>query len=263
VKAQVGVVIPVFNGARYLEEAIESIAAASSVATEVVVVDDASTDDTAALVGKLTREHRHDPGSDVSRAPFVVRALHLESNVGPALARNAGVDSLRSDYVAFLDADDRYAPHALDVLRARLDANLGVGVAMGRIRTLQSRDKSFQRGSFELTGDSLRCFQLGSVLVRADVMGTIDPFDASLRHGEDIDWFFRLQEAGVSFDLVDHETLQHRRHDRNLSDEPEGAMDIALVLAASLRRRRAIAAERHCAVGDLYYIRPDRIRLAD
>lgn len=93
----ISVVIPCYNQAHFLGEAVESVLAQTHRRTEVVVVDDGSTDDPAAVA-------RRHPGVVFER----------QENQGPAAARNAGLRLSTGEYVTFLDADDRLLPHALE-----------------------------------------------------------------------------------------------------------------------------------------------------
>jgi glycosyltransferase involved in cell wall biosynthesis len=104
---EVTVVVPAFNAARYLGATLESLLAQQDVTMEVIVVDDCSTDDTAARVAEATaRDSR-------------VRYLRTSSNSGgPASPRNIGVQSARAGWVALCDADDLWHPRKL---RLQLD----------------------------------------------------------------------------------------------------------------------------------------------
>ena len=94
---EVTVVIPSYNGVRYLGEAIESVLAQTHRSLETVVVDDGSVDETRALVARYGDR---------------VRYLHQE-NRGLAAARNTGIRAARGTYLAFLDHDDRYLPEKI------------------------------------------------------------------------------------------------------------------------------------------------------
>src|SRR4051812_16000050 len=111
----VTVVIPCYNQARFLGEAIESVLRQTHRAREVVVVDDGSTDGTAAVAARY-------PDVQLIRQP----------NRGLAAARNRGLAESRGAYLVFLDADDRLLPRALEVgLRCLMDHPL-VAFAYGR-----------------------------------------------------------------------------------------------------------------------------------
>ena len=100
----VSIIIPTFNSAHLIGNAVGSAQAQSEGRIEIIVVDDASTDGTAAVVeGLAARDAR-------------VRLLRMERNSGPGAARNAGLDAAVGEWVALLDADDRYHPQRLQTL---------------------------------------------------------------------------------------------------------------------------------------------------
>jgi len=97
-------VIPTFNAARYVGQAIESACSQTRADIEILVVDDASTDDTVAVVERYAAI---DPR---------IRLWRLESNRGPSHARNFAIGKARGTWIALLDSDDVYLPSRLDVL---------------------------------------------------------------------------------------------------------------------------------------------------
>jgi glycosyltransferase involved in cell wall biosynthesis len=100
----VSVIIPAFNSAHSIGNAVGSAQGQSEGRIEIIVVDDASTDGTARVVeGLAARDPR-------------VRLVRMERNGGPGIARNAGLDAAGGEWIALLDADDRYHPHRLQAL---------------------------------------------------------------------------------------------------------------------------------------------------
>src|SRR5689334_2160139 len=98
-KQSVSVVIPTYNRAELVGEAIDSVLGQSRPPLEVIVVDDGSTDDTADVVGR-----------------YGARVVYLrQPNCGPATARNVGVARARGDLIALLDSDDRWLPRKLEL----------------------------------------------------------------------------------------------------------------------------------------------------
>lgn len=93
------VIIPAYNAAATIEAAIQSCLSQSLLPLEIIVVDDASTDDTAAVVRSINSERLH--------------LIILDKNSGPSVARNHGMDAARGDYYAFLDADDVWSANKL------------------------------------------------------------------------------------------------------------------------------------------------------
>jgi len=104
----VSVVIPCFRGAATLGRAVASVLGQTQPAAEIIVVDDASDDDTPRVIAQLPRS---------------VRRLRLDANRGPATARNTGWNAATKEYVAFLDADDAWHPRKLELQTAWMDAH--------------------------------------------------------------------------------------------------------------------------------------------
>jgi len=103
----VSVIIPTYNCGAFVREAVESVLGQSHRDLEVVVVDDGSTDDTPVVLARI-----EDPRVTVIRSP----------HRGLSAARNEGLDRARGEYIAFLDADDRWLPSKLDRQVALMDA---------------------------------------------------------------------------------------------------------------------------------------------
>lgn len=220
----VSVVIPVFNGESFLAEAVESVLAQTAPATEIVVVDDGSTDATAVVAGRFGERIR----------------LLGQTNQGAAAARNHGIREARCDFLAFLDADDRFVPNALERHVSRLERNPGVGIVLGQFRDFSGDAPA--ESDFP-TGQSLADDQLftsfGCALIRRSAFDTVGPLRESLRLAEDWDWFTRAREATVPI-VIHRDVVLHRRlHDHNLTRQREaGAKFVLDALRGSLARRR-------------------------
>src|SRR5262249_36210792 len=111
----VSVVIPCYNQAKFLGQAIESVLAQTHSSVEIVVVDDGSTDDTVAVAAR----HRS------------VRCVRQRTH-GPSAAPNEGLKHVSGHYVVFLDSDDRLLPHALDTGLRSFAAHPHVALVAGR-----------------------------------------------------------------------------------------------------------------------------------
>ncbi|HEV8500807.1 MAG TPA: glycosyltransferase family A protein [Casimicrobiaceae bacterium] len=194
----VDVVIPAFNAALHLREALASVLAQSHAVARVIVVDDASTDTTAQIVGGYG-------------AP--VELIALGRNGGAAAARNAGIAAADASYIAFLDADDRWMRDHLAIQCAALDADAAAMFCLCRTREFASdeldaaeRAALVQRDTTQLEG------WLASALVaRREVFVRIGGFASDLRVGEAIEWFGRARELPhVHVDAVGVERRLHR-----------------------------------------------------
>lgn len=234
-RGTVSVVIPVRDGAAFIGEAIASARRQTRPPMEIIVVDDGSTDETAAVVRAI-------PG---------VRYLH-QVNRGPAAARNAAIALAGGDYVAPLDADDLWPEERLELLAARLDAEPDLGVVLGR-QTLLADGHAAMPGWVPGTASGVRPtaadpapgdlpHPTGAFLARRSLFDRVGGYAEDLRHGEDTDWVLRVREAGVRVALVDDVVLVRRLHQDNLTlDEAGQRRAMFEVLQRRIARRRAEA----------------------
>ncbi len=130
----VSVVIPAYNGAAFLGESLRSVCTQTLPPAEVIVVDDASTDDTPALVTDFAQ---------TSTVP--VRLIRLETNSGgPARPLNVGVAEARGEFVAVQDQDDVFAPNKLRVQAAALAADPELTFVFGYCMPVDGPDQTIQ-----------------------------------------------------------------------------------------------------------------------
>lgn len=118
---EVSVVVPVYNYAHYLRDAVESVIASRGVPWEIVIVDDHSNDASVAVAHRLLVEY----------SVFPIRLVTQSANRGPSATRNLGVENARGDYVFLLDADNVVYPSGLQLLVDRLrdsDAAFAYGI---------------------------------------------------------------------------------------------------------------------------------------
>lgn len=186
----VSVVIPMFNRAATIRRAVDSALGQSFASLEVVVVDDASSDDCAAMV----------EGIDDPR----VRLLRRPRNGGAAAARNAGIAAARGALIAFLDSDDEWFPRKLEIQAAALDAApIDAGVSCTGVE-MHLLDHALTRlQPLEDTPDWARRLAMDcdlspgtTQLTRRSVFETIGPLDETLPRFEDWDWLIRYTRAG-------------------------------------------------------------------
>jgi glycosyltransferase involved in cell wall biosynthesis len=223
---RVSVVIPTYNCAGYLTEAIHSVLEQTTPAFEIIVVDDGSTDDTAAIVAGLG-----------DRVTYLQQA-----NAGVAAARNAGLRRATGDVIAFLDADDFWAPDKLATQLVVLDRCPEVDLVCSDFWVAgDDRRRSFirrkyrvfsayrldwpaifasrlylRRGTLEAwVGRAFGPLFLGnfvntsSVLLRRRVVERVGGFAEHLRTQEDYEYWLRIARDGA-FAVVDRPLLAFR-----------------------------------------------------
>ena len=224
VRPTVGVVVTTYNDTRFLGAALSSVASQDRPADAVVVVDDGSTDDPAAVAGRF---------------PFA-RLIH-QPNQGLAAARNAGLSALDTDYVLFLDADDCLEPAAIERALACFARVPECGFVYGGHRYIDAAGESLGE-RYEPPGDNpyVRLLRRnfiamhGTVMYRRDRLLDAGAFDASLRRCEDYDVYLRMARrypiAG-SADLV----AAYRLHDANMSRDHRAMLEAALTVHARYR----------------------------
>lgn len=213
----ISVVVPVYNGVNFVDEALASIGGQQHADLEVVLVDDGSTDGLPELAARL---------------PAQVRYLR-QDNRGPAAARNLGIRSARAGVIAFLDVDDRWTPGHLERLEQALRKSPAAGIAQGRIQQVVVGPD----GSEHLSGP-YRMPYLGSCLFRRWVFDRCGYFDEQMRFGEDYDLMCRAWEQDIPKCLVEEVSLLYRRHGGNMTHANPGHGHV-VVLKKRLERIRA------------------------
>jgi glycosyltransferase involved in cell wall biosynthesis len=216
----VSVVIPVRNYRPYLGECLDSVFAQTLVPTEVIVVDDHSED------GSLAFAQGYSPA---------VRAVPAEGS-GASSARNTGIRMTRSDLIAFLDADDRWLPHALECMVAGLDEHPEAGFISGSTREFISPELSAEeRQRFTPRSDVMPGVLISAALFRRPVFDHIGFFDETLAQAEVIDLLARCQDGGVGERRLDSVIAERRLHPGQLA---KSRADILKVVRATMARRR-------------------------
>lgn len=213
----VGVVITTYNHAHFLEQALQSVGSQTRRADTVVVVDDGSTDDPAAVVARFPN----------------VRLIRQE-NRGLSAARNAGLAALDTAYVVFLDADDRLEPEAIEAGLACFGRAPDSGFVYGGHRYIDADGREIGE-RFEPPGDSPYAQLLrgnfiamhGTVMYRRDRLNAAGGFDERLRRCEDYDLYLRMARR---FPVTGYPDLvaAYRLHGGNMSSDQRGMLRSAL-----------------------------------
>ena len=214
----VSVVIPVYNGERFLAEAIESVQGQTWRPVEVIVVDDGSTD----------------RSGEVARRFASVRCLR-QDNAGQAVARNHGAAVATGQFLAFLDADDLWLADKLERQMAALRASPDLVAVFGWA------EEFVDAGS----GPGVRPLrrlpaQLPSaMLIRRAAFQQLGGYDSRWRLAEVADFYSRLQESGLAWTTLDHLVYRRRLHGQNIGVlKASEKMEYVDVVAAALARRR-------------------------
>ncbi|MEP7065319.1 MAG: glycosyltransferase [Gemmatimonadota bacterium] len=200
-RQRISVVIPCYNSARFLAEALRSVREQARPVDEVIVVDDASTDGSAELA--------RDAG---------VTCISLDRNGGPGAARNTGIAQTTGDLVAFLDADDYWMPTHIADVAGLLESHPESVVAFSRIRRFGEEDviapPQVPEGPpsyifWQLIEENI--VAQSSAVVRRDTLLRHGSYDASLRYSEDYELWLRLSRR-YPFVCTSEVTAGYRVH---------------------------------------------------
>jgi glycosyltransferase involved in cell wall biosynthesis len=231
----VSVVVPAYNAQTYIQDCLRSILEQDYPRLQVIVVDDGSTDETAARVQAL-----HDARVLCRRQP----------NSGSAVARNLGVELADGDYVAFCDSDDLWAPHRLRQQVAYLQTHADCDAVCGRFMAVPDgftrADAAAQRYQAETVVDPSKSghtylrlletsiYHLDCLLVRSHVVKRLR-FNPDYRRGQDFDFFLQLVNATTITQLHNLYAF-YRQSPTSITRKPHLRNYRAEILSAAIRR---------------------------
>ncbi len=217
------VIIPVYNGRRFIRDAIRSVLE-QPCPVELIVVDDGSTDGTA---------------EEAAACGDAVRVIRSEQNEGLPAALNRGLAGARGDILGFLDADDLWSPDRLTAESAMLSAAPDIAVLWGLTRIVFLSDEK-PSGAESPRWPPEHYPALGSMLFRRSVFERVGLFDPELRHAQDTDFLARVTEALCGVRQHQNVVLTWRRHATNMTNDVEVDRDyLVTAVRRALNRRRA------------------------
>ena len=177
------VIIPTYNRAHIIGEALDSVLAQSCQDFEILVVDDGSTDSTPEVLKPYSEQIRY----------------FKQPNSGPAAARNQGITESRGEYIAFLDSDDHWYPDKLAQIDRAIGAHPGAGLFYSDLRVVDEQlDYKRELHSRHIVGDGYLQLLLGgffgtsTVVVKRECFGVCGLFCEELFGTEDWDMWIRI-----------------------------------------------------------------------
>ena len=217
----VSVIIPTYNRALIIKDAIQSVLNQTYSDYEIIVVDDGSTDNTNNVI------------NDFRSRSEKVHYIYQE-NKGRSAARNLGIRAARGDYVAFLDSDDMFLPEKLPVQVMALENNLDFGMVFSHVLRMDEHGNilhDISHGREKLTGwiypellfIKKNIITIPSVMVRKRVLNEIGGFDETMHICEDLDLWRRIAMSHQILQM--NEPLAIIRHRMNESLDLLGYLD--------------------------------------
>jgi glycosyltransferase involved in cell wall biosynthesis len=228
----VSCVIAVFNGEKYLREAIDSVLAQTWQPTELVVVDDGSLDSSAAIAASYGPRLR----------------LLRQANAGVSVARNAGVAASSGQMLCFLDADDWLESDKIEQQVARLCAEPALDLCDCQSRNFWSPELDAERLQREHRHrefiDRLDHGHISTWLMRRSLFESVGGFTPGMAYSEDIDFLSRCRDGGMRGATLPAALAWRRLHDANATsgDAAMQGAALAATMKAHLDRLRALKA---------------------
>ena len=220
----ISVIIPAHDAACTLGETLASVRAQQRQPDEVVVVDDGSGDGTATIAAAA--------GVAVVRQP----------QRGVAAAMNAGLRATQSELVAFLDADDLWAPDGLAEQERRLLEQDDLAGTVARFSEFACPSLAADVAARFAPRLNEPAWLAGGMLLRRWAFDRAGLLDESLRVGAWVEWVDRARHAGCTFAAVDAVLLRRRLRPGTLSQAASRNADLLAVARAALARRRPSSA---------------------
>jgi glycosyltransferase involved in cell wall biosynthesis len=216
------VVIPLRNGAQFIEQTLDSIAKAPLV-DDIVIVDDGSEDEGPAIATRWAERH--------GRPVLLTDVTSPEGPSGPSAARNRGAQVASSEWLWFVDGDDLTTITDVD---PRRNPPPGTDVVFARLQRFALWPDGERRSEPE------RFPHVSTLLVRRAYFLAMGSFNEQLRYGEDLDFYQRLLEQRAAIHEIDDVTMLFRQHAGSYTGQrPEALRSglFAALRAAALRAR--------------------------
>ena len=222
----ISVILPVRNGARWIGDALRSVADQTRAADEIIVVDGQSVDDSAAIAAGF---------ADVR----VVR----QPDLGVGRGLDLGFAEARGDLLTMISCDDRWRPDKLALQSACFAEDPALDVVFGRVRFFADPDAPIPASA---RTDLLRGAHAGHLLeammIRREAARRVGPFRGDLAIATDVDWFARLAESGARKAMPDVVVVDKRlRADGNAADAGRNNAELLTALRDAIARRRVSA----------------------
>ena len=224
-KETISVIIPLYCAETYIAEALGSVFRQTLMPEEVIVIDDASTDSSVAMLGRF-----------ISR----IRFFQHNINQGSAAARNTGLSHAKGDFIAFLDADDVWTDNHLQTLMEPFLDNQEIDIVFGKEEVFLSPEINvIDSINLDKFGKSEFGYLPTSCIIRRKVFEKIGDLNPALKLGEFIDWFSRAKDSGIKYVTVPELVAKRRIHKNNQGiRNKEFQKDYLKVLRSSLHRKR-------------------------
>ncbi len=221
----ISVIIAAYNYGRYLREAIDSAIVQTYPSTEIIVINDGSTDDTEKIAQSYGAKIRY----------------FYQEHQGLASPKNRGVTLAQGEYIAFLDADDVWPENRLELMMAPFSNDKSLDMVFGQIRNFLSpeltveKEKALKRPTEPMSG-----ICPGALLIKKASFLKVGFFEPEWKVTEFLNWHLQAKDLGLKMTSVKELVLFRRLHDENntLRQRQYLSAEFAKALKASLDRKK-------------------------
>lgn len=221
----VSIVLPVYNGGEYLAESIESCLYQTHREIELVIVNDASTDNTAQTIASYNYPR--------------VKVIHNRINQGLPRSLNIGFAHAKGEYLAWTSADNLYAPNAIESLLSEISSSSDVGLVYGNFHLIDENGVVINRKECPPPVYLPKVNAVGAYfLYRRKVMEVVGDYDPDLRLAEDYDYWLRIHNR-FKIRQVEADGYYYRVHSESLTGTSREA-EIARVTTLAQRKNRSL-----------------------
>ncbi len=218
----IDVIIAVFNGEKYIEQAILSVQNQTYKHLNIIVADDGSTDKTTEIVAQLCQKDQR------------IRLLKLEHR-GVSATLNTSIQSSSAPYISFLDADDLWHESKLEKqLKVLEDKALQVCFCL--VQEFESLNPLLKK-THQSRIEALKGFSKSAILADRRVFDKFGLFDEKIEIGDFVEWYSRLVRAETPFYMIDEVLTFRRIHDNNTTKTSSKTLFLS-ILKSHLDERR-------------------------
>ncbi|MDJ0581300.1 glycosyltransferase family A protein [Crocosphaera sp.] len=223
-KLSISAIIPVYNGEKYLGEAINSILTQTYPISEIIVMDDGSTDQTAEVV-----------------KTFPSIRYYYQTNQGSAVARNEAIKLAKGNYLAFLDADDLWLPNKLELQVKTFQQNSEIEMVSGYVQQFISPELS------ETIKQEISCPQqpmvgtlMSALLIKKQAFFKVGEFDVNTVVGEFMDWYKRAMDLKIQIVMLPDTIMKRRIHKTNkgIKQRQQAISEYLMIVRKSIAQKR-------------------------
>jgi glycosyltransferase involved in cell wall biosynthesis len=242
--SNVSVVIPAYNAARFISATLESVLNQTYPPSEILVVNDGSTDETATIVEKVA-------------AKYPAVKLINQEQAGPSAARNNGLRQAQGTYIALVDSDDLWRE---DFLEKMLSQAAPCRVVFSNFQLIDSngailkKNRSVRSAAMRLPRILLGNSTNATVLFGRELLAKVGNFDGTIDSVEDWDWLIRVNLIGGELKHVPLPLWQYRLHDSSLTRNVERFVKSTMGALDKTFDRPDLAPELQAYRGLAYYL---------